>query len=137
MTSWLAWYLVGGSQIVLGFAHVILWRRFGWTKEIAQLSPLAARVFAVHTFFVAFLLVALGALEASRPDLLETRGDFARLYLAATTLFWFLRLVAQPLVFDPVRLPGSSWRMPLRIAASSLFLLYFGVHALALARHCS
>jgi hypothetical protein len=126
--------LVGASHIVLGAAHVVLWRLFGWTKEIARLSPLTARVFAVHTFFVAFVLLALGALALGRPDLLAAPSDLARLVLGAGLVFWLLRLLAQPLVFDPVLLLDSSYRLPVRIAATLLFTGYVVVYAWALAR---
>jgi hypothetical protein len=126
--------LVGASHIVLALAHVVLWRLFDWSREIAQLTPLTARVFAVHTFFIAFVLAALGALGFARPDLLITPSDLARLLLGATVLFWGLRVFAQPLVFDPVLLRGSPYRFPVRAAATLLFVGYVVVYAWALAR---
>ena len=54
--------IVGSSHLALALAHIVLWRLFDWSRETARLSPLTARVFAVHTFFVAFVLAMLGAL---------------------------------------------------------------------------
>ncbi len=130
---WL-WQIVGASQIALGFSHLLMWRAFGWSRELAQLRPLTARVFATHTFFIAFALVLLGALEVGRPDLLEMPSELARFGLSAATLFWLLRFAAQLFVFDPVLLLGSRWRAPLRIAALMLFALYTGVYGFALAQ---
>lgn len=123
------WRLVGASQLALAFAHLVLWRLFGWTDELRALTPLTARVFAVHTFFIAFVLAALGALELCRPDLLL--GELAHLVLVAAAIFWTLRLVAQPVVFDPVLLVGSRWRTPLRVCATALFASFAAVHVYA------
>ena len=131
----LALRVVGVSHIALALAHVGIWRAFDWTREIARLSPLTARVFAVHTFFVAFVLAALGALLAFRADLVTTSSDFARLVLGFGVAFWCLRLLAQPLVFDPVFLVDKPrLRTPLRAAALLGFAAYVGVYAWALAQ---
>ena len=126
--------VAGASQIVLGLGHILLWRLFQWTREIAALSPLTARVFAVHTFFIAFVLVAAGALGVVRPDLLLARGDLSRFLLGTSVVFWTLRLAAQPLVFDPVLLRGSAYRPWIRGAATLLFLGYVLLYAWAFAR---
>jgi hypothetical protein len=122
--------IAGGSQIVLGLAHVLIWRRLGWTAELRAMTPLTARVFTVHTFFIAFVLVAFGTLELVHPELLAS--PLGRFLLGGSALFWSLRLVAQPVVFDPVLLVGSPWRTPLRIAATALFAAYVGVYVWAL-----
>lgn len=130
----LALRVVGASHLLLGVGHALLWRLFGWTKETATLTPLTARVFAVHTFFIAFILVGLGALALGRPDLLTRRSDLARLLLGATVAFWVLRLVAQPFVFDPVLLRASAYRWPVRAAAVVVFTSYVAVYAWAFSR---
>jgi len=132
VTLALALRLVGASHVVLGVAHIPMWRWFGWTKELRRLEPLTARVFAVHTFFIAFVLVALGILAALRPELLLDKSDLARLLCGTGVVFWGLRLLAQPLVFDPVLLRGSRYRTPLRAAAVIGFAFYTGVYAWAL-----
>lgn len=129
--------VLGATHIVLGVAHVWIWRLFGWTDELKRVSPLTARVFAVHTFFIAFVLVALGALAFGRPDLLVARSDFARLLLGTGVVFWLLRLVAQPVVFDPVLLRGSVYRWPVRAAAMFLFGLYVLAYGWALSLQLS
>jgi hypothetical protein len=43
--------VAGGTLIVLSLFHAVLWRTLAWGDDTAKLSPLNARVFAVHTFF--------------------------------------------------------------------------------------
>lgn len=126
--------VAGVSHLALGAAHVAFWRRLGWSREMRSMSPLTARVFAVHTFFIVFVLIALGALGAGRPELLVVRSDLGRLVLGAALVFWALRLLAQPLIFDPVLLPGSRHRTTVRVAAIATFASYVAVYALAFAR---
>ncbi len=131
----LALRVAGLGQIVLALAHAPLWRAFDWSREMARVSPLTARVFGVQTFFVASLLLALGLLSAARPELLLGAGDLPRLTLIAITAFWALRLVAQILIFDPVlwrQAPsGALWRGLVFAGLTALTALY----AAALARH--
>jgi hypothetical protein len=113
--------VLGVSQILLGVAHAAIWRRLEWSRESAKLSPLTGRVFCVHTFFVAFVLVFFGSLSVLHADFLLVPSPLARFLTGGMTLFWLLRLLAQPLVFDPVLLPGSPLRAPLRLAAVAYF----------------
>src|SRR4051812_23097675 len=62
--------MAGVSLIVLSLFHALLWRVLAWDREMGRLSPLNARVFAVHTFFIAFVLGALGLLSLTKPQLL-------------------------------------------------------------------
>ncbi len=94
--------LSGASLIVLSLFHGVLGRVLDWKKDTKKLTPLNARIFAVHTFFIAFVLLMLGLLSFGYPRLLLDRSDLARLLLGAVVLFWVLRLVIQPLIFDPV-----------------------------------
>jgi hypothetical protein len=126
--------LVGASHLALALGHVLLWRVFGWGRELERLSPLTARVFAVHTFFIAFVLAALGGLDLARPDLLLAPSELARLLLGAIVGFWLLRLLAQPLLFDPVLLLGSHHRVLVRAAATLLFAIYVAAYACAFTR---
>ena len=82
-----------------------------------SLAGLGAPSTYLVAFFIALVVSALGALELVRPELL-VRGELAHLIVVGAGVFWTLRLIAQPVVFDPVLLPGSRWRLPLRIAAT-------------------
>ena len=121
----------GLSLIALSLLHLVLWRTLHWGREIERLSPLNARVFLVHTFFVAFVLCALGLLSLLEPRLLVEPSELARLLLAAIVLFWIARLVIQQLVFD--RAMRSGWtRSPLvRVGASLVWVFYVAVYGAA------
>jgi len=130
----LALRVIGAGQVLLGLAHVPLWRTFGWSREMTRVSPLTGRVFAVQTFFVAGVVLALGALTALRPDLLLGADELSRIVLAFAVIFWCLRLAAQPVVFDAVLWHDSPWRPPLRALVFAGLFTVTGVYVWALAR---
>jgi hypothetical protein len=125
---------VGASLLVLGLFHAVLWRTFDWGRQIAQLSPITARVFVVHMLFIVFVLSALGLLSLGWPELLLVPSELARLLLYAIALFWLLRLAFQPLVFD--RAMGAGWTGSpvVRLGASLLWVSYLAVYGVALMR---
>jgi hypothetical protein len=123
----------GWTLVALGLAHAPFWRAFAWAEESKRLSPLNARVFAVHVFFIALVLVLAGALLAISPESLLQPGTLPHAVLAALTVFFGLRLIAQPLVFDPVLAVGSRFRTPLAIAANLAWVFYTALFAVACA----
>ena len=125
--------LAGASLLGLALFHAVLWRSLGWGREIAALSPLSARVFAAHTFFIAFVLAALGALSLARAELLLAPSELARLLLGAATLFWCARLAMQPVVFDPVMTEGWPSRPWVRVLATAAWAAYAAIYGLAFA----
>ena len=124
--------VAGASLILLSLFHAVLWRTLAWDKEVDRLSPLNARVFAVHTFFVAFVLGALGLLSLIKPELLLAPSELARLLLVGIVVFWIARLIIQPLVFDRVMKIGGTRSPLLRVGASLVWLMYVVVYAAAL-----
>lgn len=126
--------IAGGTLLGLSAFHYVLWRALAWDEEAARLSPLNARVFAVHTFFVAFVLAALGALSLARPELLVEESELARLVLSGVVLFWAVRLVLQPIVFDP-RMREGGWTSSLLVRGLAVmaFAGYTLVYGVALA----
>src|SRR5438067_3078442 len=129
----LAWLLraSGWSLVLLGMLHAAFWKVFEWGDDSARLSPINRRVFIVHASFIVYVLIAFGVLLATRADLFIQKSDLARIVLAGMTLFFALRALAQPLVFDPVLAVGCRWRNALRAVAMLAFLTYVGVFALA------
>lgn len=132
MTLVLALRITGLSLLVLSLFHVVLWRALDWGTDIGKLSPLTARVFLVHTFFIAFVLGALGLLSFLQPALLLMPSQLARLLLTGIVAFWIARLVIQPLVFDPAMRSGWTRSPLLRIGASVLWVFYVVVYGAAL-----
>lgn len=134
MTLLLLLRLAGLSLIALSLFHAVLWRTLDWGSERARLSPLTASVFAVHTFFIAFVLCGLGLLSLVRPDLLLARSELSRMLLGAIVLFWLARFALQPLVFDRVMRDGWTRRPAVRVGACVVWLSYVLVYGAALAR---
>src|SRR6185436_9510511 len=124
----------GASLIALSLFHMVLWRTLAWDREIERLSPLNARVFAVHTFFIAFVLGALGLLSLVDPEQLVLPSELARLLLMGIVTFWIARLVMQPLVFDRVMRDGWTRSPILRVGSNLLWASYVAVYAAALVR---
>lgn len=132
MTLVLLLRVVGASLVVLALFHAVLWRALDWGQEIERLSPLNARVFALHTFFIAFVLLALGVLSLLKPELLLAPGDLPRLILCGVVVFWIARLAAQPLIFDRVMRVGWTSSFFVRIGASLLWAAYAAIYGAAL-----
>jgi hypothetical protein len=86
----------------------------------------------VHTFFIAFVLAALGILSLSRPDLLLAPSELARLLLVGIFVFWAARLLIQPFVFDPAMRSGSLRSPLLRIGLTVLWASYLVIYGAAL-----
>ena len=122
----------GLSLIVLSLFHAILWRALDWGNEIKRLSPLNARVFSVHTFFIAFVLTALGLLSLLKPQLLLLPSELARLLLAVIVVFWVARLAIQPLIFDRVMRAGWTRSPLVRVGASLVWIIYVAIYGAAL-----
>jgi hypothetical protein len=125
--------LAGASLLLLSLFHAILWRTLAWDTESERLSPINARVFAVHTFFIAFVLGALGLLSLVRPELLLAPSELARLLLVGIVVFWIARLAIQPLVFDRVMRVGWTRSPLLRVGVNLVWLTYVAVYGAALA----
>ena len=124
----------GLSLIALSLFHTVLWRSLGWGLEATRLSPLTASVFAVHTFFIAFVLCGLGLLSFTRPELLLDRSELGRLLLEGVVLFWVARMAMQPLVFDRAMREGRTRRPVVRVGVNVVWLAYVVVYGAALLR---
>lgn len=122
----------GASLVLLSLVHIGLWRSLHWDRESERLSPLNARVFAVHAFFVALVLLGLGLLSLLRPDLLLEPGELQRYLLAAIVVFWSVRLCLQPLVFDRVMTHGWTRTRTVRVGANLLWAAYLLLYGAAL-----
>lgn len=123
---------VGGSLIVLSLAHGVIGKALDWPAEAARMSPLNARVFHVHSFFVAYILMLLGLLSLVRPELLLIPSDLGTLLVGGIVVFWLLRLGMQPLVFDAFMRAGWTRSPIIRGGSVLLWVTYVGVYGLAL-----
>lgn len=96
---------VGLLLLALGLAHVVYPTFFDWKVELQKVSLWTRQVFYSHEFFVAFTVVAQGALCLFWPQTLVEKSLLARLVLSFLALFWLCRLAFQFLHYD-----RSLWR---------------------------
>lgn len=92
--------IAGAIQIVLAITHAFFPKRFQWKEELARLSLLNRQIFMVHTSFICFMLIMMGALSLFASDALLQPTTLSRLVLGGIASFWFLRLIFQWFVYD-------------------------------------
>jgi hypothetical protein len=124
--------ITGAGLIAMSALHGLLWRLLDWGTDPKRMTPINERVFFSHLFFIVFVLLAQGALLALRPELLIEKAPLAKGVLWAFTLFYGLRLVAQPLYFDGVLPAHWPARRAIRIVASLTWATVVAVLAWAL-----
>lgn len=126
--------IAGGSHVLLALLHTVLWRALGWHREIRTLSTLTARVFAVHTFFIALVLFGMGLLSLLHPELLVAPSPLARLLLLGIVIFWLARLALQCIVFDTAMREGWTRHVAVRVGAMTVWASYVAIYGFAFAQ---
>jgi hypothetical protein len=111
-------------------------RYFGWDRELAPLSLLTRRVFQVHCFFIALVLVLLGAGSLFYSDALLQPSPLSRILLSAIFIFWLCRLLAQFFVYDKAIWKGDRFRTWMHAAFSALWIYFVVVYGFALRSTC-
>jgi len=97
--------IVGCALVALALLHPAIARHLRWRDDLKHTSLLTRQIFAVHSFFIALVLVLMGVLAAGFTETLIAPSPLGRLVLSGLTIFWFARLVVQLLVYD-----RSHWR---------------------------
>ncbi len=114
--------IVGTLLLLLGVAHSVLPRYFGWNRELAGVSLLTRQVFAVHNFFIGLTVAMLGLLSLVYANELLAPSPLSRAVLAGMLAFWLVRLVFQFAVYDP-----ALWRgKPFYTGMHVLFSIFWG-----------
>ena len=126
--------LAGLSLIGLGIAHAFFGPRFRWKEELARLSLLNRQIFTVHTFFIALILVLLGALSAFGTSALLEKSALARWFLSGVVIFWACRWICQFWVYDASLWRGKRFETAVHILFSVAWTYYVAVYGLALWR---
>lgn len=92
--------VIGWIMIALAFVHVGFPRYFQWKKELEGLQLINKQVMEVHTFFVAFVVFLMGALNVvvTPEEVTSSLGE--KLWLGMT-LFWGTRLAIQFFWYSP------------------------------------
>ncbi len=114
--------IAGALLLGLGLAHSLFGRYFGWKRELAPLSVLTRQVFQVHCFFLALVLVMLGAGTLFFTDALLEPTRLGRGVLGGVVILWVCRLGAQWLVYDPAIWRGRPFYTAMHVAFSVLWL---------------
>ena len=123
--SWSQRLIVLGGAYHLGFAafHLCFWRLFRWRDELPRLSFLNRQTMQVMNLCLTTFLLAMAWLSFAHTAELPA-SPLGRSLLAAVSLFWFLRMLEQPLFYG--------WRTRTSIALTSVFLVGSGLYALPL-----
>ena len=86
--------LIGFLLVVLALLHAAFARYFNWRQEFAFVSLINRQMMYVHTFFVAFVVLLMGALcLSSAPELVGT--VLGRRVALGCGIFWLARLLIQ------------------------------------------
>jgi hypothetical protein len=126
--------IVGTLLVLLGVSHVFFNRFFGWEKELAEVSLLTRRVFFVHHFFIALVVVLGGVGSLLYANALLRPSELSRAVLAGMALFWLCRLLLQFFGYDSAIWRGDRFRTCMHVACSALWCYVTATYGLALAR---
>jgi hypothetical protein len=113
--------IVGILLLLLGVSHAFFNRYFGWEKELKAVSLLTRRVFFVHSFFIALGVVLAGAVSFFYADELLRPTSLNRALLAAMTMFWLGRLLAQFFAYDSAIWRGDRFRTFIHVVFALLW----------------
>jgi hypothetical protein len=114
--------IVGTLLLLLGAAHSVIPRYFGWKRELAAVSLFTRQVFMVHHFFIGLLVAMLGLLSLFHADDLLQPMPLSRAVLIGILAFWLIRFVFQLAVYDP-----AIWRgKPFYTAMHVVFSFFWG-----------
>ena len=121
--------LAGALQLALAALHPYFPRRFDWEHELPRLSLLNRQMFAVHTFFIAVVLLMFGALSLFAPAALLQPTSLSRLVLGGLAAFWAARVLVQWFVYDSRLWRGNAFNTRVHVLFSALYLYLSAVYA--------
>ena len=124
--------VVGTLLLVLAASHIFFNRYFGWEQELATVSLFTRRVFFVHNSFIGLGVFLGGAGSLLYADSLLRPTALSRGILAAMTLFWLCRLLAQFFVYDSAIWRGDWFRTRMHIAFAFLWCYVTAIYGIAL-----
>jgi hypothetical protein len=92
--------IIFGGVYNLGFAiyHIMFWRIFRWKEDLASLRRVNRAVMQILNLCLTFVFLAMAYVSFFHiPELVQT--SLGNTILIAIALFWFLRMVEQPVFF--------------------------------------
>lgn len=123
--------LVGVLLIMLYVLNLIVPRHFGWKEELKKVSLLTRRVFFVHCFFIAFVVLGLGLLSLFFTTTLTDPSQLATLVLGFFAVFWAIRLYMQWFVYDRSLWRGQRFNTAMHFTFSFTWLYMAAVYTWA------
>lgn len=92
--------LLFGGIFHLAFAvfHLFFWKIFNWQKDLCALSFVNRRIMHLLNFSLVFYFLTIAHISFfHRIEIMET--SLGVTFLLAVSLFWFLRMLAQVILF--------------------------------------
>jgi len=122
--------IVGSLLIALSLMHVIIPRYFKWEQELRPLSLITRQILYVHTFFIALVVLMMGALclMYSRELIYDQFGRVISLGLFG---FWLTRLIFQFFVYSPKVWRGKRFETLMHVVFALTWLYFTTVFLLA------
>ena len=115
--------IIGTLSVLLAIVHIVFPKYFNWKQELKSLSIINKQLMYVHSFFIAFAVLLIGALcLTSATDLIETNlGNRISLGLA---IFWTTRLIIQFFGYSVKTWKGKTFETTVHILFSALWLYF-------------
>ena len=121
----------GVILILLGLAHAGFGRRLNWETDLEKLSLANRQIFLVHCFYIALILVMLGALSLFMTPYLLRVNPLTQAILGASTLLWTIRLYIQWFVFDSSLWREQRFNRRVHCLLTSLWIYFAAVNGIA------
>jgi len=112
--------IIGILLLLLAAVHVLLPNYLQWKRELAVLSLINKQVMEVHTFFIAFAVLLMGALCLYAADEI-VNTPLGHTLAFGLFIFWFARLLAQFLIYKPVLWKGKRFETAVHIIFAALW----------------
>ncbi|WP_336517917.1 hypothetical protein [Pollutibacter soli] len=117
--------IAGILMILLTFMHVWFPKYFRWKEELKRLSLVNRQMMAVHTFFIAIVLLMMALLCLTSPDEL-VQTSLGKTISLGFGIFWAIRLFIQFFGYSEKLWKGKRFETFVHVAFSIIWL-YFSV----------
>lgn len=91
--------VAGAGLILLAVLHLPIGRHLRWREDAAQLTPINAAIFHVHTFFICLVLVLMGLPCLLDPTIFLEKSRAGAWMSWSYAAFWAIRLYFQWFVY--------------------------------------
>ncbi|MEO8513868.1 MAG: hypothetical protein ABI543_09935 [Ignavibacteria bacterium] len=109
--------IIGVILILLAIIHASFPRQFSWKGELSSLSLINRQMMYVHTFFIAFTVLLMGALCIySASDIINT--PLGRQIAFGFFIFWGIRFIFQFFVYSSKLWKGKRFETSMHILFS-------------------